>query len=117
MSLLPFPVFDGFTAAASLSLSTDGPIDRELLTLAHAYDRSQPPAPQPARIGNITLKPAAIIRIMASVIDKAAVRCGAVHRSDFHQVGLKDAEIDLHFREAFLRASLTRPSLYSSEAA
>lgn len=118
MSPLPFPIFEGFTAAASLSLSTDGPIDPQLLALAHAHDRAAPPEPQQARIGKITLKPAAIVRIMSTAIEKAAVRCGAVHRADFRQLGLKDVEIDRHFQEAFLRAAQRQPSLFlDSEAA
>lgn len=114
----PFPIFDGFTAAQSLSLSTDGPIPSHLLDLAHAYDRSMPPVPQAARIGKITLKPAAVVRIMATAIEKAVVRCGTVHRLDFKQLGLKDAEIDRYFQEAFLQASQRRPGLFlESEAA
>lgn len=112
---LPFPVFDGFTAAASLSLSTDGHIDRQLLALAHAFDQAQP---LPARIGKITLKPAAIVRIMATAIEKAVVRCGTVERTDFRQLGLKDAEIDQHYQAAFLQAAQRRPHLFhDSEAA
>jgi hypothetical protein len=115
---LPFPVFDGFTAAASLSLSTDGPIDPHHLALAHAYDLARVGTePRRARIGKVTLKPSAIVSIMATVIEKAAVRSGTVHRLDFKQLGLRDDEIDRHFPEAFLRASQRRPGLYSSEAA
>jgi len=118
MNTLPFPVFQGFTAVQSLSLSTDGRIDPRLLDLAHAHDRTAPPADQPARIGKITLKPAAIVRIMATAIERAVVRSGTVHRLDFKQLGLKDAEIDRHFQEAFLRASQRQPRLYvSGEAA
>lgn len=114
----PLPIFEGFGAAASLSLSTDGPLDPQLLALAHAYDRAQPPQPTPARIGKITLKPAAIIRIMSTAIEKAVVRCGTVHRADFRQLGLRDAEIDRHFEEAFIRASQRQPGLFiGSEAA
>lgn len=110
---IPFPVFDGFSAAASLSLSTDGPIDQELLALAQAYDRARPlPAPV-TRIGKITLKPAAVVRIMATAIEKAAIRCGIVHRADFRQLGLTDAEIDRHYQEAFLKASLRHPGLFA----
>lgn len=117
MSSLPFPIFDGFTAAASLSLSTDGRIDPHLLDLAHAYDRAAPPAPQPARIGKVTLKPAAIVRIMTTAIEKAVVRCGTVHRADFQQLGLKEDEIDRHFQEAFLKASQSHPALFSCNEA
>lgn len=115
---LPFPVFQGFTAAASLSLSTDGAIDPARLALAHAYDVAQLASePRRARIGKVTLKPSAIVSIMATVIEKAAVRSGTVHRLDFKQLGLRDDEIDRHFPEAFLRASQRCPNLYASEAA
>lgn len=116
---LPFPVFDGFSAAASLSLATDGPINPHHLDLAHAYDLAAlKAAPRPARIGKITLKPAAIVAIMATAIEKAAIRSGMVHRADFRQLGLAEDEIDRHFREAFLRAAQRRPGLFScSEAA
>lgn len=115
---LPFPLFEGFTAAASLSLSTDGAIDPKHLALAHAHDMAQLASnPRRARIGKITLKPAAIVSIMATAIEKAAVRSGQVHRLDFKQLGLRDDEIDRHYQEAFLRASQRRPGLYASEAA
>ncbi len=118
MHHLPFPVFDGFTASASLSLSTDGPIDPHLSALAHAYDLARIGVePVPARIGKVTLKPAAIVFIMTTVIEKAAVRSGQVHRADFRQLGLLDDEIDRHFQEAFRKASLRRPSLFAMEAA
>lgn len=118
ISPLPFPVFDGFTASQSLSLSTDGPIDPRLSSLAFAFDRAAAKrAPRHGRIGKVTLKPNAIVRIMTTVIEKAVVRCGAVHRNDFLQVGLKDAEIDRHFQEAFLKVSQHHPSLFQSEAA
>lgn len=71
-----------------------------------------------ARIGKITLKPAAIVRIMATAIEKAVVRSGTVHRADFRQLGLKDVEIDRHFQEAFVQASQRQPALFlSGEAA
>lgn len=115
---LPFPVFDGFTAAASLSLSTDGAIDPAHLALAHAHDRQQLASePRRARIGKVKLKPAAIVSIMAAAIEKAAVRSGIVHRLDFKQLGLRDDEIDRHYAEAFMQASQRRPGLYTSEAA
>lgn len=118
MNNLPFPTFEGFTAAASLSLSTDGRIDPEHLALAHAHDAAQPRQAQAAKIGKITLKPAAIVRIMSTAIEKAVVRCGTVHRADFRQLGLRDAEIDRHFEEAFIRASQRQPGLFiGSEAA
>lgn len=112
MSPLPFPVFDGFTAAASLSLATDGPIDPQLLRLAHEHDAAQPPQPQPARIGKVTLKPAAIVRIMSTAIEKAVVRSGSVHRLDFKQLGLTDAEIERYYHDAFIQASMRRPGFY-----
>ena len=71
-----------------------------------------------ARIGKVTLKPTAIVSIMATAIEKAAVRSGTVYRADFRQLGLRDDEIDRHFQEAFLRASQRRPALFfCSEAA
>lgn len=112
MQTLPFCVFDGFTAAASLGLSTDGSIDRRLLDLACAYDQAQRTDRPPARIGKITLKPAAIVSIMATAIEKAVVRSGIVHRADFRQFGLKDAEIDQHYQEAFLKAAQRHPALF-----
>lgn len=118
MHHLPFPVFDGFTASASLSLSTDGPIDPHLSALAHAYDMARiGTAPTPARIGKVTLKPAAIVSIMAAAIEKAAVRSGTVHRADFLQLGLRNDEIERHYQEAFRRAAFRHPSLYAMEAA
>lgn len=116
---MPFPILDGFTAAESLSLSTDGPMDPQHLLLAHAHDRAATSSAQhAARIGKIKLKPAAIVRVMSTAIEKAVVRCGIVHRADFRQLGLTDAEIDKHFQEAFLLASQRQPALFlSSEAA
>lgn len=116
---LPFPVFDGFSAEASLYLATDSRVDPQHLSMAYAYDLKAPrQAPCHARIGKVTLKPAAIVRIMAAAIEKAAVRSGTVYRADFRQLGLRDDEIDRHFQEAFLRASQRRPALFScSEAA
>lgn len=115
---LPFPIFDGFTATASLSLSTDGPIDRQHAALAHAYDLAAIKiAPRPAHIGKIRLKPAAIVSMMAVVIEKAAVRSGAVDRKDFLQIGLRESEIDEHYREAFVLASQRRPALFTQTEA
>lgn len=110
---LPFSLFNGFSAVASLSLATDGAVDLEHLALAHAYDAAQlTNAPRPARIGRVTLKPAAIVSIMAKVIEKATVRSGTVHRADFRQLGLREDEIDLHFRAAFVLAASRQPALF-----
>lgn len=111
---LPFPVFDGFTATASLSLSTDGPIDSRHLAMAHEYDLAAiATQPRHARIGKVRLKPDAIVSMMAVVIEKAAVRSGSVERKDFLQIGLRESEIDQHYHDAFVLASQRRPALFA----
>lgn len=115
---LPFPVFDGFTATASLSLSTDGPIDQQHMAMAHAYDLANLAIQsRHARIGKIRLKPSAIVSMMAVVIEKAAVRSGVVDRKDFLQIGLRESEIDQHYHDAFVLASQRRPALFSQTEA
>lgn len=113
ISPLPFPLFDGLSAQASLSLSTDGALDATHMAMARAHDLLHPLPPLP-RIGAVTLKPAAILAIMAAVILAEAARKGAVMREDFLRHGLKPGDIDRHFGEALRRARLQQPGLFSA---
>lgn len=111
---LPFPVFDGFTAVASLSLSTDGTIPSHLWDQARAHDAAQPRSRSVARLGKVTLKPEAAIRLMVEVILKEAARKGYVLREDFTNHGLKPHDIDRHYGEALRRAALRQPGLINA---
>lgn len=114
MEHLPFQIFGGFTAVASLSLSTDGPIPSELWALAREHDAAQPRQIRP-RVGKVTLKPRTIIDIMVTIILKEAARKGHVLREDFTRHGLKARDIDLHYDDAIRRASLPVPGLIAAD--
>jgi hypothetical protein len=113
---LPFPVFQGFSAVSSLSLSSDGPIPAEHWHLAHAHDAANRNAPRPLRLGKVTIKPAAILAIMVRIILKEAARKGTVMREDFLRYGLNPIDVDRHFAQALRHAGLLHPGLSSLDA-
>lgn len=111
---LPFEIFPGFSAVDSLSLSCDGPIPSAHWRLAHEHDRASLKLSRPtARLGRVTLKPEAVICIMTIIIGKAAARSGEVTKGDFLTHGLSGAEVDRHYAEAFRRAAIISPALFS----
>lgn len=112
---LPFPVFPGLSAATSLSLSADGPIEPRLWDLAHAHDQSHP-LPRPRlRLGRVTLKADRIVQIMVAIILDELARKGLVLREDFQRHGLKPIEYDRHFEDAMRRAAILCPGLVTGE--
>ena len=114
---LPFDIFPGFSAAESLSLSTDGAIDAAHMALAEAHDMAAPHPRRPsARIARVTLKPEAVTANMATAIEKAALREQALTRAELLSLGLSAAEIDRHFSAALRRAMAARPGLMALAA-
>lgn len=107
-----FPIFPGFSALDSLSLSTDGPISPAQYAEARAHDAAHPLNPPPAaRLGNIRLKPAEAAARMAVAIEQAACRSGLVTRDDFRLWGFTESEIDAHALPAYRQAVANRPAL------
>ena len=121
MQQLPFAIFPGFSATASLSLSSDGPIEPRLWSLAHSYDQAhaatEPRASARVLIVRPRLKPHAIRAVIAAILLKAAERDEAVTRADLKSHGLRDIDIDSEFGDAYRLAAFPRPTLFAPEAA
>lgn len=114
---LPFPLIDGLSAEHSLSLSTDGALPPGHVEAARAWDSAHPlPGPFRVRLGAIRLKDEAIVRVIATAIEKVAMRGDALTRADLEGLGLAPAEIDRNFAEALRRAVLRHPVLLREAA-
>lgn len=114
---LPFPLIDGLSAEHSLSLSTDGALPPGHREAARAWDGAHPlPSPFRVRLGATRLKDEAIVHIIATAIEKVALRGDALTRADLETLGLAPAEIDRNFA-AGLRLAVMRHPVLLREAA
>jgi hypothetical protein len=113
---------EGFTAEASLSLSTDGPIPSEAWAAARAYDAAHPLKPAPSarealmQIGDVRPSRRLALALMRQTILDCAPK-GAIERADFERLAIPGDMIDALKNEAFRAAAAVEPRLLSLLAA
>lgn len=91
---LSFPLIPGYSAAESLALSTDGPLDPALEMAARAHDAANPlPAPARVRLGNVRIDDAKALRLVSDCMVRALTLTGAVTEADLARTGLEPAQL------------------------
>jgi len=93
MGPLSFPLIAGFSAAASLSLSTDGHISSAQWAEAHAWDRAHPLTVETPAIARVEIRKSYGIRLLAFHFRQALIARGLIEERDVANLGLTQKQI------------------------
>jgi len=104
------------SAVDQVSMAYDRCPPANLMAAAHAIDRARPGRIARVRVGEIHMKPATLVDLMAEVIAKAGAARRCVTLEDFARVGITKGQAETYKAQAFARAVADQPHLAELEA-
>lgn len=106
-----FPLFEGMTAADSLSLWSDGPIPASMWAEARQWDRANPLQMPAAKIVRVQMKRALGVKLLAFAIQQAITARCLVEARDLETLGLTARQIRDWKDEALAHVLAAKPGL------